>query len=106
MTVAADDQVSEFPATPPARAARFMSSIHPQQYESRNGRNVLLRTASPDDAGALIEYARAVLLPSEFFVTQPDEFDLTEEQEREWIEKHRHSPGSLIGLAQVDGAVV
>ena len=60
----------------------------------------------PDDAAALIEYCKAVLLPSEFFVTQADEFDLTEEQEREWIERHLDSPGSLVVLAEVDGTVI
>jgi RimJ/RimL family protein N-acetyltransferase len=83
-----------------------MSSIPPKQFESKTGKSILLRTASPDDAAALIEYCKAVLLPSEFFVTQADEFDLTEEQEREWIEKHLDSPGSLVVLAVADGTVI
>jgi len=83
-----------------------MGSTLPQTLDSRSGRTVLLRTASPDDATALIEYCQAVTLPSEFFVTEPDEFDRTEQQERESITQHRDSPGSLMLLAEMDGAVI
>ena len=75
-----------------------MSSIHPIQFETKNGKSVLLRTASPDDAAALVELRKAVLLPSEFFVTQIDDFDLTEE--------HFDSLGRLIVLAEADSTVI
>ncbi|MAG93477.1 MAG: GNAT family N-acetyltransferase [Planctomycetaceae bacterium] len=83
-----------------------MSSIPPRQFETKTGKTVLLRTASPDDATALLAYLREVLVSSEHLVTQADEFDVTEDHEREWIERHREAPGSLAILAESDGAVI
>jgi RimJ/RimL family protein N-acetyltransferase len=83
-----------------------MGSIDLQRFESKNGTSVLLRSAGRDDAAALVECCQAVWLPGDFFVTQADEFDLTEERARKWIWKHLHSDGSLMLLAETDGSLI
>ena len=37
---------------------------------------------------------------------KPDEFDRTEDQERQWIQEHIDGPGKLVVLAEVSGTVI
>ena len=83
-----------------------MSSISPQTFQYKNGDQVVIRSACLDDAPALIKHAETVLTEPNFAVTQADEFDFVEEQEREWIKRHLDSLGSIVLVAEVDGNIV
>ncbi|MEO2007852.1 MAG: GNAT family N-acetyltransferase [Pirellulaceae bacterium] len=89
-----------------ARKSLPMGTIPPHHFETQDGTRVVLRSASLDDAPALVDCCKAIWLTSEFFVTQADEFDLTEKRARKWIRKHRDSSGSLMLLAEVDNTLV
>ena len=83
-----------------------MSVIEPIDVLTRKGTKVRLRSAEVEDAAALVEYGKSILVPGESFVTQYDEFDLSEDQEREWIRDHRDSSGSLVLVAELAGSVI
>lgn len=72
----------------------------------RNGTAVVIRSAVPDDAEALLELTRAVIDEGEFVVTTPQEFHLTVEDEREWIGTHSEHPGRLAIVLEAAGQVV
>ena len=83
-----------------------MSTIQPKEFTTKKGRKAQLRSAELADAASLIAYCKSILLPSESFVTQADEFDMTEDEQREWIRRHLDSPGGLIVMAEADGSMI
>jgi RimJ/RimL family protein N-acetyltransferase len=83
-----------------------MSSITRKTITARNGQLVTIRTAQPDDAAPLLAYVRSVAAETPFFIMEADEFDFSDEQERQWIQDHLDGPGTLVLLAEVSGEVV
>lgn len=83
-----------------------MSTITPESITTKSGQPVTIRSAQPDDAARLIAFVRSVLSEAPHFLTEPDEFDFTEDQERKRIQDHLDGPGKLIVLADVSGTVV
>lgn len=69
----------------------------------RDGHEILLRSAVPEDAQALMAYLPAVCGETRFLSKYADEVHLTEEQELKFIEKHRQAERELLLLAFVDG---
>ncbi|GJQ28949.1 MAG: acetyltransferase [Phycisphaerae bacterium] len=58
-----------------------------------------MRSAEPDDAAAMLDCAREVFRTSPYLLTSPDEFTLTEEQEREFIAGMLSHPRQLLLVA-------
>ena len=83
-----------------------MSSITPKTITTKSGQPVTIRSVQPDDAARLIAFVHSVLPESPFFGTEPDEFDRSEDQERQWIQERIDGPGKLVVLAEVLGTVV
>ncbi|HEY1860258.1 MAG TPA: N-acetyltransferase, partial [Gemmataceae bacterium] len=83
-----------------------MGVISPQSVTLKQGGTFVVRSAKEDDAGALIEHAKAVLTEGIFGVSQADEFTFTLDEEREWIRQHNESPGDLVLVAEAAGSVV
>ena len=83
-----------------------MSSLSPKTLTTKPGQPVTIRSAQPDDAARLIAFVHSVLPESPLFGLEPNEFDRTEDQERQWIQEHIDGPGKLVVLAEVSGMVV
>jgi RimJ/RimL family protein N-acetyltransferase len=82
-----------------------MAEITPRRARLKTGETCVVRSAEEGDAGVLIANAREILA-SPFLVTTPEEFDLTEDQERAWIAEHRRRPGWLALVPEVEGRIV
>ena len=81
--------------------------IEAQEYSLPGGGPLTIRTATADDAPATLALFRSVVDEGAYTVREPSEFDLTEDEERRYIEEDRAAPGSLCLLAtDGDGAVV
>jgi ribosomal protein S18 acetylase RimI-like enzyme len=83
-----------------------MGVISPREFPLKRGGVVKVRTAVPDDAAVLIDHAKAVLTEGLFGVSQPDEFTLSLQEERDWIQQHNNNPGDLVLVAEAEGSVV
>ena len=83
-----------------------MAPISSKQFAARTGEPVTIRCAQPDDAANLLTYIRSVAQETGFFVIQPDEFPLTDEQERQWIQEHLDRPGTLALVAEAAGEII
>lgn len=83
-----------------------MSSLPPKTIPTKSGQPVTIRSPQPADAARLIVFVRSVLAESPHFLLQPDEFDLTEEQERKWVQDHLDGPGKLVLIAEIPGEVI
>jgi RimJ/RimL family protein N-acetyltransferase len=83
-----------------------MATIPPKQFTSKTGKPFTIRSAHPDDAVALLSHAKAVAQESDFLLTEPDEFTMTEDEERQWIQDHLDSPGKICLVAEASGVVI
>jgi RimJ/RimL family protein N-acetyltransferase len=83
-----------------------MSSIPTRTITTRTGESVTIRSAQPDDVDRLLAYVRSVAAETPFFIMEPDEFNYSDEQERQWIQAHLDGPGKLTVMAEASGSVV
>jgi RimJ/RimL family protein N-acetyltransferase len=84
-----------------------VGDIEPREFTLKTGERCLVRSAVCADAPMLIENAQKLLVDSSpNVVTLPEEFDLTVEQEENWIENHREKPGWIALVPEIDGHVV
>lgn len=77
-----------------------------QQYLLKDGRTLTLREAEPGDAERLLAYIEQVAGESENLTMGPGEFELTVEQEQDYLQASVASPTSLYLLAEIDSAIV
>ncbi|MHB0885851.1 MAG: GNAT family N-acetyltransferase [Bacillota bacterium] len=70
------------------------------------GQRLVVRAARPEDAAGLLASTTAVFAELGNTVTEPDEFQVTEEQEEVWIERLLNDPGSLLLLPEIDGGII
>jgi RimJ/RimL family protein N-acetyltransferase len=83
-----------------------MGSLPTKSFAAKSGNTFTIRTAKPEDAGAMLAYIRAVAAETEFFVLEPDEFPETEELERAWVQEHLDHPGKVNLLAEAAGTII
>lgn len=75
-------------------------------YTIKGGSVVTIREANEGDAQNLLELAMANILEQEFIITSPDEFNITVEEEKLWINNFIKAPTSLLLIAISDDKIV
>ncbi len=80
--------------------------MEPRDVRLNDGGSLLIREASSADAAALLVHVEAVSGESDFLTMGPGDFELTVEQEEEFLATSRASPTSLYAVAVMDGAIV
>ncbi len=83
-----------------------MGQIKPKEYELGTGEKLTVRTAVPDDAQVLLEYADIIFTEDLYNITTREEFDKSVEEEREWIQEHYDKLAHLTLTAEVNGSLV
>jgi RimJ/RimL family protein N-acetyltransferase len=83
-----------------------MASIPTRTFTDRHGQQLVLRTAHPDDAEAMLAYVRGVVEETDFFVIDTDELPPTVEEERIWIQDHLDHPGKILLLAEMQSCII
>jgi RimJ/RimL family protein N-acetyltransferase len=83
-----------------------MSEIAPKQCTLKTAEKIIIRTAQPDDAQALLDYRRLIITEDLYMVTTPEELDNTIENEIEMIRSYSAHPARIILVAQLDGEIV
>ncbi|MEF2965329.1 GNAT family N-acetyltransferase [Paenibacillus sp. M1] len=77
-----------------------MGWFEPINIVDKYNRIIGIRTAVPEDAAKILAHTRAVISTESYLLTVPEEFDMTAEQEREWIESMLNHENSLILVAE------
>lgn len=72
----------------------------------KDGRTVLIREGRPDDAAPLLATIKTYLADSDYIPLEPGEFQLSEEDERAWIESFAARDNSLLLVAVHAGKLV
>ena len=77
--------------------------LQEKQIKLKDGRTAVLRSPREEDAKALVDYMRTTAEETDFLIRCPEECDLTEEQERQWIRGVRESGSCCAIVCEVDG---
>jgi RimJ/RimL family protein N-acetyltransferase len=90
-----------------------MSFVPPTPAVIRGGVEIVIRSALPEDAEPQVAFAREMFRTSPMVLRLPEEFTMTVDEERTFIQAHLDAPTSLfllathtreiIGCASVDG---
>ena len=77
--------------------------LQEKQIKLKDGRTAVLRSPREEDAKALVDYMRTTAEETDFLIRCPEECDLTEEQERQWIRGVRESGSCCAIVCEVEG---
>lgn len=83
-----------------------MAVFGPQEGCTRDSQSFTIRSATPDDAAALLDFLRTAAARTEHIASQPDEFPATVEQERTILAERAADPAALYLVALAGGVVV
>lgn len=75
-------------------------------HKLNNDHEILIREATAEDAGSVLDYIQNICGESDFLTFGPGEFEFTKQQEKDFIEKSRKTKNSLFILGQLDGKIV
>jgi RimJ/RimL family protein N-acetyltransferase len=83
-----------------------MGTFSERAHRLKTGETLTIRCAGPDDAFAVLAHSRGVIGEGEFGVTCPDEFNVTEAQERDQICRYAEEAGNVFLVAQAQGQII
>ncbi len=83
-----------------------MAMIDPITLHTRDGAPVQIRCAAAADAERMLDCVREVIATSAGTLTTPAEFQITPQQEREWISGHLDNINALLLVAEAGGDIV
>jgi len=75
----------------------------PILFKDKLGRDVVLRSAEASDAADLIAYLKATAAETPYLLRDPEEIDISLEQEIGFIESKRDADKELLLVASIDG---
>jgi len=83
-----------------------MPKFAPTTIQLRNGEELLIREAVPDDAEALLAYTEKVSGESDNLTFGPGEFGMTVEAEREFLERVQRRENAIYLVGVLDGQII
>lgn len=84
-----------------------MATLEPTRHSLRDGRGaIILRAATPDDAPSMLDAAHDAFRSSPFLLTSPDEFTMTQAEERTFVAGILAHPRQLMLIAEEAGHVL
>ena len=81
-------------------------STEPQPFHLKNGAAAVIREAQPSDAQELIDFVNAVGGESDFLTRGANEFDLTEQEEAEFLAKCQATANHIYLVVVVEERIV
>jgi RimJ/RimL family protein N-acetyltransferase len=82
------------------------AAMEPREHQLPDERVLLIREATTEDAGALLNYLAVIGGESDFLSFGPDEFEITAEQEEDILHRYRIADNRLYIIGLVNGEVV
>lgn len=75
------------------------------EHFSKDGRTFIVKTPNEEDAKAIIEYARVVFASTDQLLNTPEEYTITEIEEKLWIRGFLTNGNSLIQVAELEARI-
>jgi RimJ/RimL family protein N-acetyltransferase len=83
-----------------------MGTMQPLSYSVKTGQSIVVRSAVPLDAQALIDLSRSLLEEREAIVTTFEESLMSEAQEVAWLQSYATDSQKIVLVAEVAGSIV
>jgi RimJ/RimL family protein N-acetyltransferase len=83
-----------------------VSAYASKHHRLKDGRDVVVRNAIADDATAIMEMVSGIFRSSPYLLTEPDEFNVTLDQEKSWIEGFVKSANGVLLVTECEGQLV
>lgn len=83
-----------------------MAILNSKILKTKDGKEVIIRSAVVQDAEATMNLKRSSIFDEEFQLVSPEEFVGNPEKEAKWIETHINSPYYIAIVAECAGEVV
>lgn len=83
-----------------------MGVLLPQKKTLKDGRALLLRSAYEQDAKLVLNLSYNVISENQTLITTAEEFNFTEEQQKELIFMYRNDPGNLMMIAEFNNTLI
>jgi RimJ/RimL family protein N-acetyltransferase len=77
-----------------------------KNYLTKDGRQVVIRQPIENDAQSIIDYSKILFASTDQVLTTPEEYTITVENEKIWINNFNKNPDSLVLVAEVNGQIV
>jgi RimJ/RimL family protein N-acetyltransferase len=83
-----------------------MGEYKAQQFKSKSGAQVTIRSAMKSDAASLLDLSSCVIGEEIYQLTSSSEFKMTIEAEEQWIDSHMQKPNHIILVAEINSKIV
>lgn len=80
--------------------------LYKLEYELKNGQKLTVRNPESGDEQGLIDHIKIVDSETKFLAREPDEFNFTLEQEREFIRNCINDESRLFLIGEIDGRII
>lgn len=77
-----------------------------ENHRTKDGRTFIIRRPEENDAVNIIDYSRLLFASTDQVLTTPDEYDITPENEKVWINNINRGHSSLLLVADLDSKIV
>jgi RimJ/RimL family protein N-acetyltransferase len=75
-------------------------------YLTKDGRQFIIRQPSVDDAEAIINYSKILFASTDQVLTTLEEYTITVENEKIWVQNLNDNPNALLLIAQLNAQII
>ncbi len=83
-----------------------MASFRKVNFQSKGGKNLLIRTAEKSDAARILEMTKSIISENIYTLTEADELNLAVEEEVNFISQHLEHSSKIILVAEHEGLLI
>ena len=83
-----------------------MSTIAATPFRLKDGKMMVLRSATPADAPQLLEHVYAIFEEGEFVLSTLEDFHMTEEHEASWLQTNLNDPCKVVIVAENESQII
>lgn len=83
-----------------------MAKIEEKFITLKNGDSITIRTALPEDATNILNYTKILLSETTYMLTTSPEFNMTLQQEQQFLQEYLHSEGQLAIVAEKNAEII
>lgn len=83
-----------------------MGFIEPRSFSKKNGDSFTIRTALPEDAEKVLSYNRKIISEAPYLLTTEAEFNITCEQEKQFLKQTYDDEGKLAIIAEYQSNII
>jgi RimJ/RimL family protein N-acetyltransferase len=76
-----------------------------EKYFTKDGRQFKIRKPTTDDAEDIINYSKILFTSTDQVLTSPEEYLMTVDTEKKWINDLNNNPNALLLISEIDNGI-